>query len=1037
MDNRQIRIFISSTFQDMQVERNYLIEKVFPKLRLEASKREVSIVPLDLRWGITEEESKNGKVLEICLQEITNSHPFFIGLIGERYGWCPTIDEYEKNELLQERYNWIKQDIENGLSVTEIEMQYGALRSKEKINAYFYFKEENNNKSERLENLKKQIKNNKHGYPFYYYNSPEELGKQVEQDFLNLLNSLYPKKSLTEQDKRKILQQSYLRNHYDNYIQNETYYKVLDMFLKDEKQVLNIIAETGIGKTALIANWINNHEVEQKYNIIHILVNTDATTISYKQIFERICYEIDSLYQLGYRTPPKGGGVPKSVLWEYKGYINVFEEISSKVSSNRPLLVIIDGLNKIKTNENFTDWFPRKLSNNIKMLLTSTPDDPNLQTLQHFVPHVFSLSPLPYDMRTKFVEHYLDSYGKKLNRVQIERILNHPLYSNTLLLRLFVDELINFGEHEKLDQFIDYYLQANNAKEFFLLLFERYEGIFGKLFIKNILSLLAFSYKGLSEHAIIEITKTTQLRWSQFYCSFYYNLINVNNLLTIADNTLKNIIVSNYKSNEKETRTQIITYLEKQETIESVEELTFQYKELDEFNKLHEHLLHYDIFKYLHTNNRDLLYNCWKTLWEIDKYKFSIEPYIDILSNIQEEDIWGQKKRPIETFIVIGDFLLYQCKEHLLAQKFYEQAIVLQNKENEYDIDIRAQIYSKLANICEYSSLHDKALEYYNLSNEMLITESDKDYHSIALNNMSIAGILFLKQNFNEALKYINQAFDFFQKCKVIESSTNALCFLLKGNILHCNKKFLESLKAYEKALDFLNKSRNNNNEMIADIHIKIADSYNYFKKDPKTAIKHYVEAISIYSTILMNKKDEILLAQLCFKTGLLFYSQDIYDKALTYLEESLSLQQNNNENEDKAHCLYFAGHAHANLSSYNKAIEYLEHCLNIRQKLLGKTHNDVAVCYENIASILIESEEEKKAINYLDEALFIHFQNKSTDNIINIYEIKASCYENIGKLKKAILCNYLAETIRNKEILSFWQKVVLLLKTLRKIIYK
>ena len=93
------------------------------------------------------------------MQEITNSHPFFIGLIGERYGWCPTIDEYEKNELLQERYNWIKQDIENGLSVTEIEMQYGALRSKEKINAYFYFKEENNNKSERLENLKKQIKN--------------------------------------------------------------------------------------------------------------------------------------------------------------------------------------------------------------------------------------------------------------------------------------------------------------------------------------------------------------------------------------------------------------------------------------------------------------------------------------------------------------------------------------------------------------------------------------------------------------------------------------------------------------------------------------------------------------------------------------------------------------------------------------------------------------------------------------------------------------------------------------------------------------
>ena len=1037
MDNRQIRIFISSTFQDMQVERNYLIEKVFPKLRLEASKREVSIVPLDLRWGITEEESKNGKVLEICLQEITNSHPFFIGLIGERYGWCPTIDEYEKNELLQERYNWIKQDIENGLSVTEIEMQYGALRSKEKINAFFYIKGNNNNKSERLENLKEQIKNNKHDYPLYYYNSPEELGKQVEKDFINLLNSLYPEKSLTEQEKRKIIQKSYLRYHYENYIPNDEYYKTLDIFLEQKEQVLIITAETGTGKTALIANWIANRKIEQKYNIIHILANTDSTTTDYRQIFERICYEIDSLYQLGYSTPPKSGGVPKSMLWDYKGYNNVFEEISSQIPSNRPLLIILDGLNKIDNKENSTDWFPKKINKNIKLLLSSTPNDSNLEVLQHFAHHVFSISSLSNDTRIQFIKQYLNSYGKKLNITQEKRILNHPLYSNTLLLRLFVNELINFGEYEKLDQFIDYYLQANNAKEFFLLLFERYEGIFGKLFIKNILSLLAFSYKGLSEHAIIEITKTTQLRWSQFYCSFYYNLINVNNLLTIADNTLKNIIVSNYKSNEKETRTQIITYLEKQETIESVEELTFQYKELDEFNKLHEHLLHYDIFKYLHTNNRDLLYNCWKTLWEIDKYKFSIEPYIDILSNIQEEDIWGQKKRPIETFIVIGDFLLYQCKEHLLAQKFYEQAIVLQNKENEYDIDIRAQIYSKLANICEYSSLHDKALEYYNLSNEMLITESDKDYHSIALNNMSIAGILFLKQNFNEALKYINQAFDFFQKCKVIESSTNALCFLLKGNILFRQNKNQESLDAYEIALANLDTIKNYDSKMIADIHVQIAELYNYYKREPDAAIEHYVEAISIYSTILHDKKDDIQLAQLCFKTGLLFYSQDIYDEALVYLEESLSLQENNNENEDKAYCLYFAGHTHANLSSYNKAIEYLEHCLNIRQKLLGKTHNDVAVCYENIASILIESEEEKKAINYLDEALFIHFQNKSTDNIINIYEIKASCYENIGKLKKAILCNYLAETIRNKEILSFWQKVVLLLKTLRKIIYK
>ena len=99
--DRQIRIFISSTFKDMNEERDYLIKKVFPRLQAEAAKRDVIVVPVDLRWGVTEEESKTGKVIQICLQEIENSHPFFIGLIGGRYGWCPTMEEVEKNDYLK------------------------------------------------------------------------------------------------------------------------------------------------------------------------------------------------------------------------------------------------------------------------------------------------------------------------------------------------------------------------------------------------------------------------------------------------------------------------------------------------------------------------------------------------------------------------------------------------------------------------------------------------------------------------------------------------------------------------------------------------------------------------------------------------------------------------------------------------------------------------------------------------------------------------------------------------------------------------
>ena len=93
IENRQIRVFISSTFRDMQDERDYLMKRTFHKLRKLADERDVTLTELDLRWGITEEESKSGKVVAICLREIENSIPFFIGIIGNRYGWVPERED--------------------------------------------------------------------------------------------------------------------------------------------------------------------------------------------------------------------------------------------------------------------------------------------------------------------------------------------------------------------------------------------------------------------------------------------------------------------------------------------------------------------------------------------------------------------------------------------------------------------------------------------------------------------------------------------------------------------------------------------------------------------------------------------------------------------------------------------------------------------------------------------------------------------------------------------------------------------------------
>ena len=109
---REIRVFISSTFRDMMRERDLLVKEVFPELRRKCAKRFVTFTEVDLRWGITEAQANEGQVLPLCLAEIERSRPYFIGLLGERYGWIPDTIRPE----VMERKPWLKEHIQGRMT---------------------------------------------------------------------------------------------------------------------------------------------------------------------------------------------------------------------------------------------------------------------------------------------------------------------------------------------------------------------------------------------------------------------------------------------------------------------------------------------------------------------------------------------------------------------------------------------------------------------------------------------------------------------------------------------------------------------------------------------------------------------------------------------------------------------------------------------------------------------------------------------------------------------------------------------------------
>jgi len=79
-NQRHVRVFISSTFRDMQAERNHLVKDTFLKLRQRCRERGVEFTEVDLRWGVTEAQAESGEVLPICLAEI-DLDPLFCAVL--------------------------------------------------------------------------------------------------------------------------------------------------------------------------------------------------------------------------------------------------------------------------------------------------------------------------------------------------------------------------------------------------------------------------------------------------------------------------------------------------------------------------------------------------------------------------------------------------------------------------------------------------------------------------------------------------------------------------------------------------------------------------------------------------------------------------------------------------------------------------------------------------------------------------------------------------------------------------------------------
>jgi tetratricopeptide (TPR) repeat protein len=133
-------LFVSSTFEDMQAERDHLQQFVFPELEERMRAHRIHLACIDLRWGVettsvADREAKEATVLKVCLTEIDRCRPYFVVLLGDRYGWVPPMARVEA--VTREAGVAIER---SPCSVTELEIEYGALGSQQPMRPLFYFR---------------------------------------------------------------------------------------------------------------------------------------------------------------------------------------------------------------------------------------------------------------------------------------------------------------------------------------------------------------------------------------------------------------------------------------------------------------------------------------------------------------------------------------------------------------------------------------------------------------------------------------------------------------------------------------------------------------------------------------------------------------------------------------------------------------------------------------------------------------------------------------------------------------------------------
>lgn len=341
-------IFISSTFRDMQAERDMVQEKVLPALRNCAKKYGENVGVIDLRWGVDtsalETDEGSAKVLSVCLDEIDRSHPYMLIFLGERYGWIPDGSLIEK--AVSSRVDKYEVD-DFEKSVTALEIEYGALSEKygdlnhcavcfrEPVahlmdgNYRKIYEEQNEKALKKLHQLKERIKNDlgaddrlisyscawdgERGTLTDFRVGDRPLDEVLVEYFGGMFQEDWEEyKKLTWQDREQLIFHTLQESKLSAFSGREELVKECYEKAKESTHPIILQGKTGSGKTSLMCKLIEQLEKEGE-NVFYFFSGAGSESGTAELLVKQMVYYLENLLDLRITFPE--GFVPTYINW--------------------------------------------------------------------------------------------------------------------------------------------------------------------------------------------------------------------------------------------------------------------------------------------------------------------------------------------------------------------------------------------------------------------------------------------------------------------------------------------------------------------------------------------------------------------------------------------------------------------------------------------------------------------------------------------------------------------------------------------------